>query len=166
MKTFTPVFFLMVLLSSCQPVVHGKKEKQDSNKLSQMSWLLGTWETQTEVGSMWEQWQRLSDSASQWQGISYMISPDGDTEYSESIRLTYDKDQLIYAPTVSNQNEGKEISFSEKTFSDSLIVFENLHHDFPQRIIYKRISDTSILAAIEGVQNGQNRREEFAYSKR
>lgn len=166
MKTLIAVFSLLLAFASCQPVAPRKKESHPSNKLSKISWLLGNWETQTESGSLREQWQSPSDSALQWQGISYIISFDGDTAFTESIRLSCDKDKLTYAPVVTNQNDGKEVPFSEKTFSDSLVVFENLNHDFPQRIIYKRISDTSILAAIEGVQNGQNRREEFAYSRR
>jgi len=44
------------------------------------------------------------------------------------------------------------------------VVFENLQHDFPQRVGYKRDGD-ALLAWIEGPRNGQTRRIEFPYRK-
>ncbi|HRO44147.1 MAG TPA: DUF6265 family protein [Flavipsychrobacter sp.] len=154
---------LSVFLISCQSVTH-KHKGEDENKLTQLSWMLGKWQMQTSDGTITEEWNKSSDS--QWYGVSFMVSTQGDTPFRESIKLNYNNDQLTYSPMVSNQNDAKEISFAEKSFSDSMVVFENLNHDFPQRIIYRKISDTSILAAIEGVQNGQTKSEEFAYSKR
>ena len=149
---------------ACQPVAHHEKKTKGKNKLTQLSWMLGKWQMQTNGGAIIEEWAKSSDSL--WQGVSYAVSHYGDTQFAENIKLNYVNDQLVYLPTVSDQNENKEVSFAEKSFSDSLVVFENMDHDFPQRIIYKKISDTSILAAIEGIQNGQSRREEFAYIKK
>ena len=156
--------FLLLSFVSCQPVVHDNKRVIDQSKLSRISWLTGTWQMQTPAGVIVEQWVRDADT--QWLGSSYMITPNGDTGFSEHIRLHLKNGQLTYLPVVSNQNEGKEVAFREKSFSDSVVVFENTEHDFPQRISYKKVSDTSILAVIEGVQNGQGRREEFAYYKK
>lgn len=163
MKKIIIFLFTAITLASCQPVNHRTRKADDENRLDQLSWMLGKWQMQTPEGVITEEWSRPSDT--QWQGISYMISAAGDTPFRENIRLNYSGDTLYYLPAVTNQNEGKEISFAEKSFSDSLIVFENLNHDFPQRIIYKRISDTSIMAAIEGTRNGKNQREEFSYVK-
>jgi len=44
----------------------------------------------------------------------------------------------------------------------SRIVFENAQHDFPQRIGYER-KGASLLAWIEGAQNGKPRHIEFPY---
>jgi hypothetical protein len=152
------------LFGACQPVVKKEqKEEQGNDRLQKLSWMIGTWEMKTPDGSVVEQWTKPTDTS--WRGVSYMLSG-GDTTFLESITLNYEEDHLQYIPAVTNQNGGQGVSFAEKSFSDSLVVFENLNHDFPQRIIYKRISDTSILAAIEGVQNGQNRREEFAYLRK
>jgi hypothetical protein len=161
MKPVLNVIFISVLCCSCQPVNHGRQSDED--KLSQLSWMLGKWEMKTPEGVIMEEWVRPSDT--QWQGVSYMVTPAGDTPFRESIRLNYERDTLYYQPVVSDQNDGEEVSFTEKNFSDHEITFENLRHDFPQRIIYKRLSDTTIIATIEGNQNGQERREEFRYVK-
>lgn len=42
-------------------------------------------------------------------------------------------------------------------------VFENLDHDFPQRILYRLNPDGSLLAAIEGEVRGNLKRIEFPY---
>src|SRR5688500_1148635 len=131
------IFFLILLISACQPVRKGKGDVQTS-KLSQLSWVLGKCQMETTDGLGTEEWEQPSDT--QWQGFSYMITAAGDTPFQEHIRLNYFNDTLYYRPTVSNQNDGKEISFTEKSLSDSLIVFENLVHEFPQRIIYKKTS--------------------------
>jgi len=163
MKTLLVISCL--LLVACQPVVRTRKQEAHKNKLERLDWLIGKWVMQTPEGVITEEWlQPVSDT--QWSGLSYMVSQAGDTSFSEQIRLSYQGDSLFYLPVVSNQNDGKAVSFAERSFSDSLIVFENRNHDFPQRIMYKRISDTSILASIEGIRNGQNRKEEFAYTRK
>ena len=48
---------------------------------------------------------------------------------------------------------------------DSVVVFENLHHDFPQRIGYRRSSPDSLYAWIEGTMDGEPRRLEFLYRR-
>jgi len=45
------------------------------------------------------------------------------------------------------------------------VVFENLRHDFPQRIIYRRVSEDSLIARIEGMINGAKRSIDFPYRK-
>jgi hypothetical protein len=164
MKHLAFTSLLLILFVACQPVNHESKNQSDESKLDQLSWMLGKWQMETPDGVVTEEWLKPSDT--QWQGSSYLITANGDTPFHENIRLNYSNDTLYYIPRVSGQNDDKEVSFTERSISDSIIVFENLRHDFPQRITYKRVSDTSIVAAVEGTQNGQLRKEEFAYVKR
>jgi hypothetical protein len=70
---------------------------------------------------------------------------------------------LYYVAMPSGQ---KEAAFQVKSLSATEAVFENLQHDFPQRISYALQPDGSLLAAIEGPgQNGQVRRVEFSYRR-
>jgi hypothetical protein len=161
MKRLDFAILFLILFSACQPVTHERKSQNDDRKLEQLSWLLGKWQMEIPDGIVTEEWQKPSDT--QWQGISYLITTSGDTPFYENIKLNYSNDTLYYLPTIIGQNNDREVSFTEKSLSDSIIVFENLQHDFPQRIIYKRLSDTSIVASVEGTQNGQQRKEEFAY---
>ena len=54
--------------------------------------------------------------------------------------------------------------FLSRTIGDNEVVFENLQHDFPQRVGYRRAGD-SLNAWIEGPRNGQTRRVEFPYRR-
>jgi hypothetical protein len=54
--------------------------------------------------------------------------------------------------------------FTSTSVGETSIVFENLQHDFPQRISYER-NGARLLAWIEGPMNGQPRRIEYAYQR-
>lgn len=51
----------------------------------------------------------------------------------------------------------KVTPFRAKEVSDSSVTFENPEHDYPQRIIYRKQADGSLLGRIEGTQNGRSR---------
>ena len=44
-------------------------------------------------------------------------------------------------------------------------VFENPEHDYPQRVGYRRIGTDSVLAWIDGTNNGTQQRVEFPYRR-
>jgi hypothetical protein len=45
------------------------------------------------------------------------------------------------------------------------VAFENLQHDFPQRIIYWMEKDGSLRAKVEGTMNGKAASEEWSWTK-
>lgn len=149
----------IILFSSCQEVKRGKGAKS----LEQLSWMQGTWKMDTPEGVLQEQWTVANDTL--WQARSYMTSQTGDTLFQETIDLKQTEGSIYYIPTVPSQNGGKPVSFKATKASADEAIFENSMHDFPQRIIYKRTSDTTIVAAVEGQEGGQHKREEFRFSK-
>ena len=48
--------------------------------------------------------------------------------------------------------------------TDSEVVFENATHDFPQRVIYRKVQG-GLFARIEGVDKGKDKHEEFPYKR-
>lgn len=62
---------------------------------------------------------------------------------------------------VARPSRQAETTFPATQIGDSLLVFENLAHDFPQRIIYRRRGADSVIARIEGPRNGQTRGIDF-----
>jgi len=161
-------FLPIVLLSSCGDTDNNKTAEAVSdpavNKLSKLNWVLGNWYMETPDGIILEHWDKANDTL--YSGFSIMTTAKGDTAFSEHIRLTLEGGSLWYIPTVSNQNEGEAVRFKEKAVTADEVVFENPQHDFPQRIIYHRVNDSTIVATIEGMQNGKMRKEDFNYRKR
>jgi hypothetical protein len=52
---------------------------------------------------------------------------------------------------------GSVTQFKAKELTDSSVVFENPAHDYPQRVIYRKNADGSLLGRIEGVSEGKER---------
>lgn len=66
--------------------------------------------------------------------------------------------RLAYVASPSGQSEAV---FLETESTDRTVAFEAPDHDFPQRIVYERMSPRSILAWIEGDIDGVSRVVEF-----
>ena len=52
-------------------------------------------------------------------------------------------------------------TFALLQVSDTHVVFENLAHDFPHRVIYRRDGDAKLDARIEGVIKGKPKAVDF-----
>ncbi len=139
-------------------------EAPKASRIEQLSWVLGTWQLNTPEVNITEIWNKADDNS--YAGHTYVVSTKGDTVYTESLQLVAENDTLYYVPSVSNQNGGKPVRFKEKSITGNEVVFENLAHDFPQRIVYQKTSDTSVYAYVEGMQNGKARKEEFPYTRK
>ena len=115
-------------------------------------------------GTMFEEWHRVSDSL--YTGENYSIVKDK-KQLFETFLLKYVNGKLCYAPTVKDQNEGKEVLFTLKEISDDgkRFVFEN-RHDFPQRVIYHFKSKSTLDARIEGIVEGKERSSDFHFTKK
>ncbi len=87
----------------------------------------------------------------------------GDTlvEY-EFVRIYEDGDTLVYAASPSGQPSAE---FRDAPPHGQELVFENLEHDFPQRVRYRRAGPDSLIASIEGMSKGQPRTVTFAYRR-
>lgn len=123
-------------------------------------WLVGTWENKTSQGSIYETWKKVSEK--ELLGKSYMLKGK-DTVLFETVTMKQEKDNLYYIPVVNDQNGGKPVSFALKSISDEEMVFENLKHDFPQVISYKKTSPTSLIAEISDAK--KSHKETFPMKK-
>ena len=94
-------------------------------------------------------------------GVGRTVRGDTLVEF-ELVVIREQGDQLAYEAHPSGQPSAV---FLSRTLTDSTVVFENLEHDFPQRIGYQRNGPNTLLAWIEGSQQGQFRRIEFPYRR-
>jgi len=88
---------------------------------------------------------------------------EGKTLQFEFVRIAVSEDgSLRY---IANPSGQAGAAFVLKEIGDQRAVFENLEHDFPQRIIYERISADSLIGSIEGIRNGKLRGSSFPYRR-
>jgi hypothetical protein len=127
-----------------------------------MDWVIGTWENRSDKGDLQETWTKTDDST--YHGKTFMIV-NRDTVFSETISLEERGGELHYIPITRDQNSSFPVRFKYISTENGEIIFENKEHDFPQRVIYKNAGSDSLYARIEGNENGQFRKEEFAMTK-
>jgi hypothetical protein len=130
------------------------------NDLDSLAWLAGCWEGTSAGRLVSEQW--MKPLGNMMMGMSRSVK-NGQTISYEQIRLERSADGVIrYVAHPSGQSE---TAFTLVHSGDRSAVFENLLHDFPTRIIYRRISTDSLLARIEGTVDGKPRSADFRYAR-
>lgn len=168
------ILIAALLLQSCNSGDEEQTETTTSNspattattlngKLQQVGWMVGSWEMHPPEGILTETWKVASDT--EMTGTSVLVSEKAELLFSEKMRLVLRGNDLWYCVTVSDQNNGQEVPFKEKSFNNGELIFENAAHDFPQRILYKQKAANIMYARIEGTQDGLGRQEEFEYNK-
>jgi len=91
---------------------------------------------------------------------SRTVSPKGKTSF-EFLRIAKRNGSLAYLAMPQGR---PETAFPLKSMTDSRVVFENLKHDFPQRIIYWR-DGAKLCGRIEGTLHGKQEGEEWCWDQ-
>lgn len=156
--TIFVVFVLASLSSTAQST--GQSTLQSKELLAPVAWLAGCWSADgREPGSV-EHW--LAPAGGTMLGVSRTVKG-GKTIASEFMQLASNSDgKLVFTAHPSGQNEA---SFVLANVTDNKVTFENPQHDFPQRIIYRRLSAKQMIARIEGLRAGTLRAVDFPMSR-
>jgi hypothetical protein len=130
-------------------------------KLADLGWLAGCWEMRNEQRGLTinEMWMKPTGNAMLGVGRTVKAGKLADFEF---LRIVEDASGLAYISRPSANKE--DTTFKLKTSTANELVFENLAHDFPQRIIYRSSGDR-LAARIEGTMNGKLRGIDFPYSR-
>ncbi len=117
--------------------------------------MVGTWKM--EGKEQYEVWE--TNKNKELIGYSYKIENNQKT-ITETLSIKIIDNQFIYEATVPDQNEGKTIQFTLNNKIQTYLSFENIEHDFPKKIQYKRINDNEIEITVLG-DKGQG----FSYTQ-
>ena len=132
MRLGLPVF-LTVLVS-------GASAAGQPPDIQRLAWLQGCWEVVSPERTIEEQW--MAPRGQSMVGVSRTVGGDRLVGY-ELVVIRAQGDRLAYEAHPSGQPSAV---FLARTISDSSVLFENLQHDFPQRIGYQRVAPDSLLA--------------------
>ena len=122
--------------------------------VERLQWMAGCWES--AVGDLVVEEHWLSPRGGVVLGVSRTLRG-GRTVAYEYLRIFEQSGQVVLAAHPSGQ---AMTEFRARAVTDSLAVFENPEHDFPQRIIYRSRPD-SLWARIEGESDGRVRGSDF-----
>jgi len=130
--------------------------------INDMKWLVGRWENVSLEARYFETWKEVNETT--MYGESGSITGT-DTVIDETISLEQRGNDLLYIPTVKNQNDGQPVSFKLAAIAGNSFVFENPEHDFPQKITYMQKPSGILLAKISGKMNGKPHTAFFPMNK-
>lgn len=109
--------------------------------------MVGTWKM--EGKEQYEVWESSQNNG--LIGYSYKLN-DNQKTITETLTVKIIENNIIYEATVPNQNEGKTIPFTLNNEIKEYLSFENITHDFPKKIQYKRLNDDVIEVTVIGDQ--------------
>lgn len=116
-----------------------------------LRWMAGCWQARSATTITDEQWMTPAGGA--LIGMSRTVSGERLRSW-EALRVVPDSGRLTY---IAQPNGGPATRFAGTTLSDTLAVFENPAHDFPQRIAYRRVGADSLIARISAERGGTTR---------
>lgn len=166
MKNTVFSLLILVLLASVSCNKYDAKGNliKEYNELAKAKWLEGKWEKTDSLGTLIEIWQPKNDST--FSGQSYYIQNEKDTIHNELIELIQDQEYLIYSATVKGENNNTAIPFQLTKDEDSLLVFENPKHDYPQKLEYRLQKNKSISIVVSGKEKGKSSATTYLLSKK
>lgn len=155
---------LILSMAAVSIIACQNKSEKNFDELEKMSWLVGEWENKMPEGVLTETWVIYNDSV--FAGRTVFVK-DKDTLHYEEILLTQKGETLLYIPTVKGQNDNKPVEFRmTESKTENEFAFENPAHDYPQKIVYKKVSDTNLVATISGKQQGKPSSESYSMTKK
>jgi hypothetical protein len=127
--------------------------------LAGLSWLEGSWVQRGKKVENEEHW--IAPKGGMMLGLNRTTREGGKTSF-EFFRIEQTTNGLSYFASPQGR---AATEFRLKELTADRVVFENLNHDFPQRIIYWREGESTLHARIEGSIKGKERKEEWHWRK-
>lgn len=129
--------------------------------IDKLGFIAGCWTLSRPSGAVTEE-QWLAPSGGAMIGMSRTVR-DGKLREYEFMRILPGADgKLQYVANPSGQAES---AFPLKDIAENAATFENPRHDFPQRILYRRVDKDTLVARIEGSIDGKARSADFPYRR-
>ncbi|MBK6314027.1 MAG: hypothetical protein IPF53_06820 [Blastocatellia bacterium] len=126
--------------------------------VASVSWMVGNWETEPGRVQTDERWSPIAGGM--MMGTSRTVAGER-TVFFEFLRIETRPDGVFYVAQPKGRHPGVDFKLVRAT--DQEAVFENLAHDFPKRIIYRKSTDGSLTARIEGDGTEKEKPQEFRY---
>ena len=133
--------------------------KVQTPSIEKLSWISGCWQGRLGDAILEEHWTKPGGGS--LLGISRTIR-NGKTLSYEFMQIREENEGIFF---IAQPQGGNKVPFRLIRLEEGEAAFENKEHDFPQRVIYKRDSQDSLLPRIEGTENGKPRSQEFPMKK-
>jgi len=133
------VFFIT---SSCFSLAQYKSENNVYHLLIKLT---GLWIVEPSEHPSFEYWELINEGHLEGYGFTVINQ---DTIILEKLKIINENSEYFYVAEVINQNDGNPVYF-KLIQNDTILVFENKEHDFPNRILYDFLDNDLINVLVE-----------------
>lgn len=126
--------------------------------IESVAFMAGTWEYVDGSMAIEERWSPVAGGT--MLGTGRTVSGDK-TVFFEFLRIEGRADGVFYVAQPKGRHPGTE--FKLVRAGEREAVFENLAHDFPKRIIYRKEADGGLTARVEGDGTEKEKPQEYRY---
>jgi hypothetical protein len=126
-------------------------------KLDDLKILEGFWLCKIENSETEEFW--LPAKGKMILGLNRTVANSGKSAF-EFLRIYQQEEEIFYT---ASPNGKPATLFKLIEFQSGKMIFENLEHDFPQRIVYTFQAENEMIARIEGEVNGKLKFTEWKF---
>lgn len=157
-RLLPPATLLLLLAASPAAMRADEKAAAPAAKADDLAFMAGSWEMEGPP-RIEEQWMKPAGGTLIGMG---RVSGDGTTFFFEFLRVETRGDGLYY---VAQPKGGPPTAFRLVRLAPGEAVFENLEHDFPKRLIYRKLPDGRLFARTEGDGTEKEKPSEFIYHR-
>ena len=133
--------------------------RSEDRSIERLRWLAGRWAGSSGDVETEELW--LEPAGAAMLGLHRDVPQNGNL-FFEYLRIVERDGGLVY---VAQPLGRPPTEFGAVEIADDRVVFENPHHDFPQRIIYHLEGESTLVARIEGTVEGAERSAEWRWGR-
>src|SRR5262245_50791086 len=119
-------------------------------RVADFGFMAGCWQIADAQMTQEESWSRPAGGT--MMGTARVLAG-GKVVFSEYVEVAEKPTGLVMTVALGIGKPG--VSFTRIAAGPDEVVFENLAHDFPQRIRYRKQGDGAVLARVEGTEKGQ-----------
>jgi hypothetical protein len=130
----------------------------DSQTLDDLTFMTGSWSGRSGSVEMEEIWTLPKGGV--MLGLHRDVEP-GARTFFEFLRIEDRDGRIVY---IASPRGGGTTEFPLVKIEEGVVIFENLEHDYPQRIIYRR-EGGGLTARIEGVVQGEFEVTEWSWTQ-
>ena len=128
--------------------------------IDSLRWLAGCWAADGQEQGSTEYW--MTPAGGSMFGVTRTVRGDETTTYEYMRIVTESAGDIVFVASPAGQ---ATTTFTSKFIGEYEVTFENLQHDFPQRIIYRLEQPDKLIGRIEGTIKGKSRSVDFPMTK-
>lgn len=136
--------WIALVLTGTASALHAQEPQ-----LATLSWLAGCWDAEADEAGSVEHWLPLAGGT--MLGVGRTVKS-GKTVAHEFMQIRTDaQGKIVY---IAKPDRKPEATFTATVVTPDAVTFENLQHEFPQRVIYRLQAGDRLAARIEGTRDG------------